>query len=48
MASLVFFIIGFALNLILKSAGVDYNMWQFYGVCGCLIATIIASAFLLK
>ena len=48
MVSLVFFIIGFALSLILKSAGVGYDMWQFYGVVGCLLAAIIAFAILFE
>lgn len=48
MIGLVFFVIGLALNQILKSAGVGYDMWQFYGVVRCLLAAIIASAILFK
>lgn len=41
MFSILFFILGFAITEILKSAGIGFDMWQFYGVVGCWIASII-------
>ena len=26
---------------ILKSSGIDYNMWQFYGIARCVLAATI-------
>ena len=48
MKCLVFLLIGIVSQYILKSAGVTPLMWQFYGIAGCLVATIIASAILLR
>ena len=48
MISFVYILIGAVSAQILKSGGITPNMWQFYGIAGCLIATVITTVIMIK
>lgn len=44
MKSLLFIIIGVITSLTLRSAGITENMWQYWVVLVCLVASILLSS----
>ena len=45
MISFGYILIGLACRLIMKSAGIDYDSWEFYGIIACLVAAVILPHF---
>lgn len=47
MGSLLFIVIGFIVLKTLESCEVTMDMWQYWSICACVIASMVVTYFLM-